>query len=203
MWNRREEARDLETALSLGQEASKEARLIDAARSGEPAAWQELYERFFPKMYTYAYCRIGDRAAAEDIAAQVFLNAWKGIRSFRYRGVPISAWLYRIAHDLSADFLRRRNRIRFEPLGDGSHEAQLKDSGPEEAVVAQQEMITVLQQLTSEQQQVVVMRFVEGFTLAGVAAATGKSEEAVKALQHRALKSLRRRLEKTRNPEEA
>ena len=203
MWNRREEAEDLQTALSLGQEASKEARLIDAAKSGEPAAWQELYDRFFPKMYTYAYTRIGDRAAAEDIAAQVFLNAWKGIRSFRYRGVPISAWLYRIAHDLSADFLRRRNRIRFEPLGDGSREAQLKDSGPEEAVVAQQEMIAVLRQLTSEQQQVVVMRFVEGFTLAGVAAATGKSEEAVKALQHRALESLRRRLEKMRDSEEA
>jgi RNA polymerase sigma-70 factor (ECF subfamily) len=201
MRNHRDEGKELQAALSLGQEVDREARLIDAARAADPAAWGELYQRYFPRMYTYAYCRIGDSAAAEDIAAQVFLEAWKGIKSFQYRGVPISAWLYRIAHDLTADLLRRRNRIKFEPLGDGSREPQLTGGGHEDSVLIRQEVVSALRRLTSEQQQVVVMRFMEGFSLAAVAASTGKSEEAVKGLQHRALKSLRRGLEKTRNRE--
>lgn len=203
MRKQRDEGEELQSALSSGQEVPKGVELIDAARAADPAVWGELYQRYFPKMYTYAYCRIGDSAAAEDIAAQVFLEAWKGIKSFQYRGVPISAWLYRIAHDLTADLLRRRSRIKFQPLGDDGREPQLAAGGHEDSVVIRQEVVAALRRLTSEQQQVVVMRFVEGFSLAAVAASTGKSEEAVKGLQHRALKSLRRGLEKTRNQEEA
>ena len=202
MRKRNGEAEELQAATSLGQGADRQAQLIEAARVGDAAAWQEIYHGYFRRMYTYAYCRIGDSAAAEDIAAQVFLEAWKRIKSFQYRGVPISAWLYRIAHDLSADFLRRRNRIKFESLDGRGGEPRLAGGGHEEAIVNRQWVVSALQRLTAEQQQVVVMRFVEGHSLAAVSGATGKSEEAVKALQHRALRSLRRRLEKTRSGEE-
>lgn len=192
----------MQATLRSRREAKAEDRLIEDARAGVSSAWSELYRRYFMRMYTYAYTRIGDRPAAEDIAAQVFLDAWKGIGSFQNRGIPISAWLYRIAHNLSADFLRRRSRIKFEPLEAGERSRQAADGGHEDAVATRQEVIGALRCLTREQQQVVVMRFVEGMSRAEVCAATGKSEEAVKALQHRALSSLRRHLQKTRERKE-
>ncbi len=202
MRNRNKEGRELQATLTLSPEADSEERLIEAARAGDADVWRELYHRYFHKMYTYAYSRIGDSAAAEDIAAEVFLGAWKGRKSLQYRGVPISAWLYRIAHNLSADFLRRRNRIRFEPLDSGRSEAELKSSGHEDDIATRQEIVAAVRRLTPEQQQVVVMRLVENMSMAGVAAAIGKSEGAVKALQHRALRSLRQRLDGSRNREE-
>lgn len=189
----------LQPVLTSRQQAGAGARLIEAARSGSPTAWQELYYRYFPKMYTYAYRRIGDSASAEDIAAQVFLEAYIHLESFQYRGIPISAWLYRIAHNLSTDHLRRRNRIRFQPLGDEEPCDQLNAEDHEDAITIRDEVTAALRRLTPEQRQVVVMRFMEGMSRADVASATGKSLEAVKALQHRALTSLRHRLEETRN----
>ncbi len=188
----------LQPVLTLRQQAGAGARLIEAARSGSPAAWQELYYRYFHRMYIYAYRRIGDSASAEDIAAQVFLEAYRRLQFFQYRGIPISAWLYRIAHNLSTDHLRRRNRIRFEPLGDEEPCDQFNAENHEDAITIRDEVTAALRRLTSEQRQVVVMRFMEGMSRADVASATGKSLEAVKALQHRALTSLRHRLEETR-----
>ena len=199
MRNEREEVGKMQATLTRVQETDVEARVIDAAKAGAPDAWRELYHRYFPKMYTYAYCRIGDSAAAEDIAAEVFLEAWKRIGAFRYYGVPISAWLYRIAHNLSTDFVRRRKLIRFEHLSRDGPYPQLKEGNHEDAIAIRDEVVAALRRLTAEQHQVVVMRFMEGMSRAEVVVATGKSEEAVKALQHRALKSLRQQLKETRH----
>jgi RNA polymerase sigma-70 factor (ECF subfamily) len=186
-------------ALTSSPRDGAGARLAEAARSGSSAAWQELYDRFFPKMYAYAYRRIGDSASAEDIAGEVFLEAYRRRKSFQYRGVPISAWLYRIAHNLSTNHLRRRNRIRFQPLGDEEPRDEFKAEDHEDAITTRDEVTAALRRLTPEQRHVVVLRFMEGMSRADVAFATGKSLEAVKALQHRALTSLRYWLRGTRN----
>lgn len=170
-----------------------EAELVRSAKALLPEAWQEIYQRYYKKMYTYIYCQLNDRASAEDLASQVFLEAFRSIRSFTYRGVPLASWLYKIAHNLSTDFLRRRRRLAFQPLDEAS--ATSGSSRDDWDIVDQwAALAAVLPKLTLEQQQVVVLRFVDGLPLASVAATLGKTEEAVKALQHRALASLRRHL---------
>lgn len=170
-----------------------EAELVKAAKACLPEAWRQIYQLYYKRMFTYMYCRLNDRASAEDLASQVFLEAFKGIRSFTYRGAPLASWLYRIAHNLSTDFLRRRARIKMEPLTEANVNSQgVADNL--EAIDSRTAIVAALRRLTPEQQQVVVMRFLEGQPLAVVAVTMGKSQEAVKALQHRALASLRRHL---------
>jgi len=161
------EAQDL---VLSGRVQDAEAELIRAAKASLPEAWQEIYRRYYNKMYAYVYCRLNDRASAEDLASQVFLEAFRSIRSFTYRGVPLASWLYRIAHNLSTDFLRRRRRIAFQPLS----EATANNPGPHddwEAVDNRAALAAAFPRLTLQQQQVVVLRFVEGLPLAAVAAA--------------------------------
>jgi len=169
-----------------------EAELIRDAKACLPEAWKEIYQRHYKQMYVYIFCRLNDRASAEDLASQVFLEAFRGIRSFTYRGVPFSAWLYKIAHNLCIDFVRRR-RVVLQPLNEAD-ESNAGSHDDWEAINNHAALAAALPRLTLEQQQVVVLRFVKDMPLANVAAALGKSEEAVKALQHRALASLRRYL---------
>jgi RNA polymerase sigma-70 factor (ECF subfamily) len=157
----------------------------------ERAAWDEIFQRNYHRVYVFVFTRVGDQQAAEDITADVFVEAWKGIHRFTYRGVPLASWLFQIAHNLMADFLRKRSRLRTEPLMDDS--AELRDPRDEAQQIANwQSVASAMQKLTLEQQQVLVSRFVEGHSLAETAAFMGKRENAIKALEFRALKSVRR-----------
>src|SRR3990170_387840 len=98
-----------EPSMAEAAEPSEEA-LIEAACALETDAWATIYERHYRQVYAYAYHRIGSREAAEDLASEVFTRALAGIRSYRYRGRPLLAWLYRIAHNLTSDYLRMRAR---------------------------------------------------------------------------------------------
>ena len=169
----------------------EEAMLISRAQQSDRAAWDEIFQRNYRRVFVFVYCRTGDAAAAEDITADVFVEAWRGIRRFVYRGVPLISWLYRIAHNLLADFLKKRSRAKTEPLDDGSH--QVADPHDEaEQVATWQSVASALRRLTVEQQQVIVSRFFEGLSIAETAAAMRKNENAVKALEFRALNSVRR-----------
>lgn len=172
-------------------EPDEESQLIYRAQRADRAAWDEIFQRNYRRVFTFVYMRVGDAHAAEEITADVFVEAWRGIRRFTYRGVALISWLYQIAHNLLADFLRKRNRARTERLGE--KEASVADPRDEAQSVAEwQSVSAALRQLTVEQQQVLVSRFVEGFTLAETARAMGKKENAVKALEFRALRSVRR-----------
>lgn len=177
-------------ALPLPAEQDEEAHLVARARESDRAAWDEIFERHYRRVFVFVYCRVGDAAAAEDLAAEVFLEAWKGIRRFDYRGVPLISWLYRIAHNLLADFLSRRNRARVQRLDDRSPQAHTPDET--ERVALWQSIAAAFRRLTREQQQVLVSRFMEGLSIAETAALMGKNENAVKALEFRALRSVRR-----------
>jgi RNA polymerase sigma-70 factor (ECF subfamily) len=142
-------------------------------------------------VYVFVYARVGDQQAAEDLTSDVFLEAWKGIRRFTYRGVALISWLYQIAHNLLADFLRKRGRIRTEPLAERG--VFVRDPRDEVEQVAEwQSVAAAFKKLTVEQQQVLVSRFIEGLSLAETAALMGKQENAIKALEFRALRSVRK-----------
>ncbi|MBC7252226.1 MAG: sigma-70 family RNA polymerase sigma factor [Anaerolineae bacterium] len=173
-----------------------EATLVARAKQFDRTAIEELYRRYVQRIYRYVYYRVGDEAVAEDLTAEIFLRALEGLEAYSYRGVPFVAWLYRIAQARVVDYHRRRTR-RGEDLQ--LHEA-LADAEQDVTVSAERQeayadLYAALQQLTPEQQQVIALKFLAGLTNAEVAYVLGKTEGAVKALQHRALASLQRILE--------
>ncbi len=178
-------------ASTLSWTELAEAELISRAKQFQPEAWEAIYEAHYPKMYTFLYVHLGDRAAAEDLASQVFEEACKAIQRFRYRGVPLSAWLYRIAHNLMVDFLKRQKRLRTHSI-DAQGAPQLAGPDVTETTGLRDEISRALRRLTWEQQQVLLLRHVEGHDTASISRIMGKRENAVRALEFRALRSLRR-----------
>ena len=167
-------------------------RLVEEAQAFSQAAWAHLFDRYYPKMYDYCYLRTGDRAAAEDLASEVFLEALRGIRRYRYRGVPFSAWLYRIARNLTADFLRRRASRPTVPLAeDGANPGLVSPDGAD-AAARSYDVQAAIRQLTDDQQQVIMLRFFHDLSHEETAAVLGRRPGAVRVLQSRALSALRR-----------
>jgi RNA polymerase sigma-70 factor (ECF subfamily) len=178
-------------ALGISGEYDEEAELVARAQESDRAAWDEIFERHYQRVYVFAFMRVGDAMAAEDVTADVFVEAWRGIRRYNYRGVPFLSWLYRIAHNLVADFLRRSKRAKTQRLEDGAANAP-HTADETENVALWQSVSSAFRRLTIEQQQVLVSRFIEGLSLAETAELMGKNENAIKALEFRALKSVRR-----------
>ena len=172
-----------------------ERDLIERAQAYEASAFAEIYERFYQGIFNYVFYRVTEEALAEDITAEVFVKALEAIDGYEFRGVPFSAWLYRIANNMVTDLFRRKPRNNYVPL----EEAQIATEDVPHAVTergfTQQELQKALAVLTDEQQQVVILKFVDGMSNVEVAQILGKTEGAIKSLQHRALASLGRVLE--------
>ena len=184
------------TLLDIQGELSDEAILIQKAKEFDSEAWTQIYRHHYPKIYAYLCHRLGDIDLAEDIAAKVFLHAVEGIGAFTYRGFSLSSWLFRIAHNQMVDHLRRKAKVKTEPL---TEELLAKSGLVQEAmeeVLVREDLNLALKNITEEQRQVVLLKFFSGLSNAEVARIIGKPEGAVKALQHRALASLRRILER-------
>jgi RNA polymerase sigma-70 factor (ECF subfamily) len=169
-------------------DASLEA--VDRLKALDAAAWQDLFDRHFKKMYAFAYARTGDPQAAEDIASEVFAAAAKGIKTYKPTGAPLAAWLYRIARNITADHLdarRRKPSVSVEEL-----EIEVEAEGWDGLVDLRGDLRQAMTHLTKEQQEVIALRFFDDCSLAETAAAMHKSVDAIKVLQHRALGALRR-----------
>lgn len=173
------------------QSIADEEQLVDAARALREDAWAEIYRRHAEQVYSYIYFRLGDQHTAEDLSADVFVKAIAGIKSYTYRGTPLLAWLYRIAHNVTADYRKAAARRM-------QHQATDAAEDIEERVDAlrlldeRSDMLSAIRALTEEQQHVIILRFYQGLSNAEVASVMGKPEGAVKALQSRGLRSLRR-----------
>jgi RNA polymerase sigma-70 factor (ECF subfamily) len=178
-----------EPAGGEAQEAA-EARLVEQARAHDPDAWTEIYRRHAHQVYAYIYYRLGDQHTAEDLAADVFVKAIAGIKGYAYRGTPLLAWLYRIAHNVTADHRKSASRRTLAEGGDAQYVEERRDMLRENDDRA--DMLACIRELTDDQQQVVILRFYHAMSHAEIAQITGKPEGAVKALQTRALRSLRR-----------
>jgi RNA polymerase sigma-70 factor (ECF subfamily) len=173
----------------------EEKTLIQRARQGDADAVAELYHRHAPAIFRYLFFRLHDQATAEDITAEVFLEMVKALPRYRERGAPFAAWLFQIAHSRLVDHHRYAARRPTEPLSESITD---ETPGPEARVALMAEtrrLSEALARLTDEQQMVIQLRFIEGYNLEDSAAIMGKSTGAIKALQHRALNSLGRKLD--------
>ncbi len=175
---------------ALKREAD-ERLLIEAAQK-DTACFAELYELHFERVYAYVARRVRDRAETEDLTAEVFHHALANLKRFEWRGIPFSAWLYRIAANLISDRWQKSGR----EVTDEEQIAAAQVSPAEiEEVDRRATLFRLVEGLPSEQQRVVVLRFVEQKSIKEVAKAIRKTEGAVKQLQFRALTTLRARME--------
>ena len=179
--------------------ALDEESLVAKAKRRDAAAFAQLYEAYFERIYRYFVVRVGNAWEAEDLTEQVFLRALESIENYEWRGVSFGAWLFRIAHNLIVDSLRRKSNGT-EPLL--AAETIPGDDDLEEIVdlnLRIEQVLEVLPLLTNDQRQVIGLRFGAGLPIAESARVMGKSEGAIKALQYNALAALRRLLSKRLN----
>jgi RNA polymerase sigma-70 factor, ECF subfamily len=165
--------------------------LVERAQRGDRTALEELYLLHFDRIYGYLHMSVGNRHDAEDLTTQTFVKMLEAIRRFQWRSVPFSAWLLRIAHNLAIDHFRANRR--WQPEEHVPESAHGVESSAEEqalASIGQTRMLTLVERLSPEQRQVLTLKFVYRFSNGEAAAILGKTEGAVKSLQHRALASL-------------
>jgi RNA polymerase sigma-70 factor, ECF subfamily len=166
--------------------------LVTMARE-DRAAFGELYERYVKKIYGYIYFRTGNHHDAEDLTARVFHRALVHIDTYVERGVPFQAWLYRIAHNLVANWHRDRNRRKVVPL-DEFVAAGLRSEAPDDATESKEEkerLIAAINRLPEERQQLLILKFVDKLSNQEIGEIMDRSEGAIKSLYHRTLLALR------------
>lgn len=173
-----------------------ESRLIEKGKAYDSEALSELYRRYADAIFRYVYYRVGDQAVAEDLVSDVFVRMLEGLPSYQDIGRPFEAWLYRIAHARVVDHYRKGKRERPAPLDERL--VADDETDPRQLAVEREDTRRTweaVNELTEDQQQVISLRFLAGCSTQEVARLLGKTEGAVKALQHRGLASLRRLLE--------
>ena len=168
-----------------------EAELVRKARQRSAEAWSSIYEANYGKLYRYCFARCGNESIAAELASSVFLEALEGIDSFVYRGQPLLAWLYRIAHNLVSDHLRKQGR-EAHAIREALTLAATHDPGPASEVADRESVQAALEQLTEDQRHLIALRYFADATTAEIAATMAKSEPAVYSLEVRALAALRR-----------
>lgn len=169
-----------------------EQDLAQRAQRGDKEAFAQLYETHFDKIYRYVILRVGKRAEAEDMTQQVFVKAYEAISSFRWKGIPFSAWLFRIARNLVIDYIRKEKK---RPTVSFEESLVASDSNPGLEVEQRldiEQVVSATRRLTEAQREVISLRFAGGLSVAEVAGVMGKTAGAVKALQHSAIVALRK-----------
>ena len=177
-----------------------ESALVERAKT-EADAFGELYERFVKRIYNYIYYRTGNHQDAEDLTARVFQRALQYLPNYVDRGVPFSAWLYRIAHNLVVNWHRDRGRRKMVPLDDMVLMA--RDGTAPEHLAERTEEHEQLQEaiggLPPERQQLLILKFVDRLSNAEIGRIMGRSEGAIKSLYHRTLIALRDEFQRQQN----
>lgn len=168
--------------------------LVERAKKYDSKAFGKLYDLYFDQIYAYVFYKVGHVNEVEDLSEQVFLKALEGIRSFNWRGIPFSAWLFRIAHNLVIDRYRRNYKVTKVSIDEAAPiVSEIGD--PEKETIDnfhKEEIYIAISELTKDQQQVVILKFFSNLSNAEIAQTLDKPAGAVKSLQHRALKSLGR-----------
>jgi RNA polymerase sigma-70 factor (ECF subfamily) len=170
--------------------------LVDLARGGDTEAFGQLYDHYVGAVYRYVYYRVGSHSLAEDLTSETFLRALRAIGEFRWQGRDIGAWFTTIARNLIADHVKS-SRFRLEVSTADLLDADRADGGPEDAVLRRLDaarLLDAVRKLTSEQQECVTLRFLQGLSVAETAEVMGRREGAVKQLQLRAVRALARLL---------
>ena len=169
-----------------------EESLVRRAQQRDQEAFAQLYEAYFDRIYRYVVLKIGDKTEAEDMTQQVFINALKSISSFKWKGVPFAAWLFRIAHNQVVDYYRKKSKWNIVPIDD----LPLTSGDDPQKIVEHklevERLASAVKHLTDAQREVISLRFAGGLSTAEVAESMAKSQGAVKALQHSGIVALRK-----------
>jgi len=182
-----------------GSPEQDESRLIRKAK-GDPKSFGELYERYLNKIYTYIFYRVGNHADAEDLTSRVFQKAFVHLPGYEPQGLPFSAWLYRIAHNMVANWYRDQSRRKVVGLDEATRHSAEEEPGSVMERTAEREMLLkIIRQLSADKQQVLILKFAEGYSNTEIGVILGKSEGAVKSLYHRTLLHLKDAVKKNQN----
>jgi RNA polymerase sigma-70 factor (ECF subfamily) len=166
---------------------------LQRASTGDQNAFGVLYERYAARIYSYVFYRTGNRLDAEDLTARVFMRALRHIPNYQDRGVPFSAWLYRIAHNLVANWHRDGARRPETPLEDIPF-LPTAGPGPESSLMQierDEALLHLVRRLPPDRQELLILKFVENYSNAEIGKVMGRTEGAVKSLYHRTLLALR------------
>lgn len=165
-------------------------RKIDEREYNE-STLSSLYEEYYDKIARYAYYRVGNKAEAEDIAGEVFLKALKSLKSYKERGIPMQAWLFRIAHNLVVDYFRKMQKHKTVPIDNVQIESGINPAMIVEEKVELERVKKAMEQLTQEQREVLRLRFFSELTSREAGQVLNKSDGAVREMQRAAIEKLR------------
>lgn len=171
--------------------------VLSRAGQGDQDAFGILYERYVDRIYNYIYYRTGNPLDAEDLTERVFFRAMHHIGHYRDRGLPFSAWLYRIAHNLVANWHRDNSRRKEIPLDDTLQTPHLDQLPEHELIVIEERerLLRGIRLLPEDRQQLIILKFVEHLSNSEIGQIMGRTEGAIKSLYHRTLLTLRDELE--------
>ena len=170
-----------------------EEKLIKDAIRGSSSAFGSLYDHYQPMIYRFVLVKTGSHEESEDITHQVFLSAWQKVRTYKHRGHPFSSWLYQIARNQIVDFYRaKKSDFSIDAVDPEYFAAPASVSADLAAKLEIEKVRRAIEQLKPDYQDVIIMRFVEDISLRETAAIMGKTEGAVKLIQHRAVKELQK-----------
>lgn len=190
------DARSSFAAGSAPEDLDRIAALVELAQKGDAEAFGMLYERYVDTVYRYVYLRVGSKQTAEDLTAETFIRALRRIETFSWQGRDIVAWFITIARNLITDNAKS-SRFRLEVTTADMFDADVTVDSPDTEVLDRMRdtrLVAAVRTLKPEQSECVVLRFFQGLSLAECAEVLGKSEGAVKQLQLRAVRALRREL---------
>ncbi len=172
-----------------------ESKLVEKAVEGDSSAFGSLYDHYQPAIYRFVVVKVGSREEAEDITHHVFLSAWTNVRTYKHRGHPFSSWLYQIARNMVVDHYRsKKDDISLDKLDPESSIIPAVAQSDLSIKLQLEKVHIAIKELKPDYQDVIILRFVEDLPLKEVAAILKKSEGAIKLLQHRAIKELKKKL---------
>jgi RNA polymerase sigma-70 factor (ECF subfamily) len=188
-------------ALGAAVTEFSDEEILGKATQGDADAFGLLYDKYATRIYNYIYYRTGSTLDAEDITSRVFFRAMRHITNYTDRGVPFSAWLYRIAHNLVANWHRDSSRRQEVELEDG-YQASKGDEYPEIALLESEEqnaLMKLIRALPEERQHLLILKFVQHMSNAEIGQIMDRTEGAIKSLYHRTLLALREEITKDKS----
>jgi len=178
-----------------------EIEIVKRAKKGEAEAFGQLYDEHMPRIFRFIFLKVGRKETAEDLAHEVFLSAWQNIGNYEFRGFPFSSWLYRIANNAVIDYYRTSKNISdLESLPEEFFSEAPGIAGEIDKGIDLKIIQSALAKLEANQQNVLIMKFVDELSNKEIAEIIGKSEGAVRVIQHRAIKNLKKIIEKNAYP---
>ncbi len=170
--------------------------IIERAKSGDSEAFTFIYNTYLTPIYRFIYFRVKQKDEAEDLTQAVFVKAWQALGTYQDQGHSFSAWLYRIARNTIIDYWKKRKDIIVEDVSTVSFDHGTDDALEDEVYTGQ--MMDLVREhmhhLSEEQQTILTLKFINELTNTEIEEITGKTQEAIRALQYRALKALKEQL---------